>query len=40
MTLFERAGPEEPVFAEVLDAFYEGARCPATEAALAGGREA
>ncbi len=30
MTLFERAGPDRPVFGEVLDAFYGGERCAAT----------
>jgi uncharacterized protein (DUF1810 family) len=30
MTLFERAEPGEPVFAAVLEAFYEGERCRST----------
>jgi uncharacterized protein (DUF1810 family) len=34
MTLFARAAPEEPLFAEVLDAFYGGAADPETEARL------
>jgi len=34
MTLFARAAPAEPLFAEVLDAFYGGAGDPATEARL------
>jgi uncharacterized protein (DUF1810 family) len=34
MTLFERAGPDRAVFAEVLDAFYGGERCARTLAML------
>ncbi|HEX8752851.1 MAG TPA: DUF1810 domain-containing protein [Solirubrobacterales bacterium] len=34
MTLFAAASPEEPVFAEVLDRFYDGRRDPATERLL------
>jgi uncharacterized protein (DUF1810 family) len=30
MTLFERAAPEEPLFAQALDAYYRGERDPAT----------
>lgn len=36
MTLFEAAVPEEPVFAAVLDAFFEGLRDPLTREALEG----
>jgi len=34
MTLFARAAPEEPLFGEVLDAFYDGEADPATLRAL------
>ena len=34
MTLFLRAAPEEPVFGQVLDAFFDGRRDPATEQLL------
>jgi uncharacterized protein (DUF1810 family) len=34
MTLFARAAPEEPVFAEVLDRFYGGDEDPATVSRL------
>ena len=34
MTLFERAAPGEPVFAELLDAYFGGERDPATGSAL------
>lgn len=34
MTLFHRAGPDEPVFRQVLDRFYGGAPDPATDAIL------
>jgi uncharacterized protein (DUF1810 family) len=37
MTLFARAAPEEPVFAAVLDRYYDGAADPATEARLGDG---
>jgi uncharacterized protein (DUF1810 family) len=30
MTLFERAAPDEPVFAAVLDRYFDGERDPAT----------
>ncbi|NDV98206.1 DUF1810 domain-containing protein [Salipiger sp. PrR002] len=36
MTLFEALPSAPGVFAEVLDALYEGSRCPVTSAALAG----
>ena len=35
MTLFERAEPGEPVFAAVLEAFYDGERCRPTLSRLA-----
>jgi uncharacterized protein (DUF1810 family) len=35
MTLFHRAAPEEPVFAQVLDRFYGGVADGATDALLA-----
>jgi len=35
MTLFHRAAPEEPVFAQVLDRYYGGAADEATDARLA-----
>lgn len=35
MTLFERAEPGEPVFAAVLEAFYNGDRCRSTFSRLA-----
>jgi uncharacterized protein (DUF1810 family) len=31
MTLFRRADPHEPVFAQVLDRYFDGAEDPATE---------
>jgi uncharacterized protein (DUF1810 family) len=34
MTLFRRAAPDEPVFGQVLDRFYDGRADPATEAML------
>ncbi|WP_372893034.1 DUF1810 family protein, partial [Rhodosalinus sp.] len=34
MTLFEAVPGAPPVFAEVLDRLYAGARCPRTRAAL------
>lgn len=34
MTLFEIAAPDQPVFGQVLDAFYAGDRCPLTLAEL------
>lgn len=34
MTLFQAAAPEEPVFAEVLERYYDGRRDPATLALL------
>lgn len=34
MTLFALAAPDEPVFAEVLEAFFDGQRDPRTEAFL------
>jgi uncharacterized protein (DUF1810 family) len=34
MTLFERAAPAEPVFARVLERYYEGERDPLTLALL------
>jgi uncharacterized protein (DUF1810 family) len=34
MTLFARADPNEPIFGEVLDAFYDGLPDPATERAI------
>jgi uncharacterized protein (DUF1810 family) len=34
MTLFHRAAPDEPLFAEVLERFYGGAADPATDARL------
>ncbi len=34
MTLFARAAPDEPVFGEVLDRYFEGARDPETERRL------
>jgi uncharacterized protein (DUF1810 family) len=34
MTLFRRAAPDEPVFGQVLDRFYDGRPDPATEAML------
>lgn len=34
MTLFQRAAPDEPVFAEVLDRYFDGATDTATEARL------
>jgi uncharacterized protein (DUF1810 family) len=34
MTLFRRAAPDEPVFGQVLDRFYDGQPDPATEAML------
>ena len=36
MTLFHRAEPEEPLFSEVLDRFYDGVPDRATDALLAG----
>jgi uncharacterized protein (DUF1810 family) len=36
MTLFHRAAPEEPVFDEVLQRFYDGVADPATDAIIAG----
>ena len=36
MTLFSRAAPDEPVFVDVLDRFYEGVPDPATERLLDG----
>ena len=36
MTLFHRAAPEEPVFAEVLRRFYDGVADAATDALIAG----
>lgn len=38
MTLFERAAPEEPVFAQVLSRYYGGARDPMTLSLLDDGR--
>jgi uncharacterized protein (DUF1810 family) len=35
MTLFHRAAPEDPLFAEVLDRFYDGRPDPATDEGLA-----
>jgi uncharacterized protein (DUF1810 family) len=35
MTLFHRAAPDEPVFAQVLDRYYDGAADEATDARLA-----
>jgi uncharacterized protein (DUF1810 family) len=37
MTLFHRAAPEEPLFARVLDRFYDAVPDAATDARLAGG---
>jgi uncharacterized protein (DUF1810 family) len=37
MTLFHRADPDEPVFVEVLDRFYDGRADDATDALLTGG---
>jgi uncharacterized protein (DUF1810 family) len=37
MTLFRLADPEEPVFAEVLDRYFDGGTDPATEAILTAG---
>jgi uncharacterized protein (DUF1810 family) len=37
MTLFHRAAPDEPLFRQVLDRFYDGAPDPATDALLEGG---
>ena len=34
MPLFERAGGDVAPFAQVLDDFYDGVRCPLTEAIL------
>ena len=34
MTLFEAADPQNPVFAKVLNTFYEGQRCPLTRESL------
>jgi uncharacterized protein (DUF1810 family) len=34
MTLFAIAAPDEPVFQQVLDAFFDGERDPRTEAFL------
>jgi uncharacterized protein (DUF1810 family) len=34
MTLFHRAAPDEPVFGQVLEKYYDGAADPATEARL------
>lgn len=34
MTLFARADPNEPIFGEVLDVFYDGVPDPATERAI------
>jgi uncharacterized protein (DUF1810 family) len=34
MTLFQRAAPDDPVFAQVLDRFYDGAADEATDALL------
>jgi len=36
MTLFLRAAPDEVVFREVLDRFFDGLADPATDARLAG----
>jgi uncharacterized protein (DUF1810 family) len=36
LTLFEQVAPEEPVFGELIDGYYAGARDPATLALLAG----
>ena len=35
MTLFMRAAPDEPLFAEVLDRLFDGEPDPATDARLA-----
>ncbi len=35
MTLFHRAAPDEPVFAQVLDRYYEGTADATTDALLA-----
>lgn len=35
MTLFSRAAPSEPLFEQVLDAFFDGAADPATEQLIA-----
>ena len=37
MTLFQRAAPDEPVFARVIDEYYGGVADPATDALLAEG---
>ena len=37
MTLFERAAPKCAVFAQVIERFHDGARCPLTLAELSGG---
>jgi uncharacterized protein (DUF1810 family) len=34
MTLFDRAAPDEPVFADVLNRFYDGVPDPATDELL------
>ncbi len=36
MTLFARVGPDEPVFRDVLDRYYDGAEDPATVSLLSG----
>ena len=38
MTLFARAAPADPVYADVLERYYGGSADPATEALLAAGR--
>jgi uncharacterized protein (DUF1810 family) len=35
MTLFHHAAPDEPIFAEVLDRYFDGRADPATDALLA-----
>jgi uncharacterized protein (DUF1810 family) len=35
MTLFHRAAPDEPLFTQVLDRYFDGITDPATDARLA-----
>ena len=38
MTLFHRAAPDEPVFGQVLDRYFDGVADPATDERLSHGR--